>query len=265
MIRIKKKSADVFTFKDGIAIRGDCCAGDTIVKAKKYLSNGQVPLLLLDPPYGNIVNEKWDRSDNVTAFVAWMMGWTQLYATHFLLPQGAMYVWGGIGRPNFRPFFRYILDVEADKKLTLASLITWSKKRAYGVQNNYLFTREECAYFCKGDPKKPIIFNVPLTDVLRGYEGYDENYKAKSAFLRRTNVWTDITEMFKGKVHPTQKPVALMKVPIQVHTNKGDTVIDMFAGSGSTALAARELGRKFVVIEKDPTNFDVLVERIRKG
>ena len=76
-------------------------------------------------------------------------------------------------------------------------------------------------------------------------------YSAKSEYLRRTNVWTDINELFKGKLHPTQKPDRLYEVLVATHSNAGDTVFDPCAGSGTTARACRKLGRKFVIIEKD--------------
>jgi DNA modification methylase len=69
--------------------------------------------------------------------------------------------------------------------------------------------------------------------------------------------------LFQGKVHPTQKTQRLHEVMIEIHTNPGDYVIDPFAGSGVTAFAARALGRKFVVIERDKKYFDELIERLK--
>jgi DNA modification methylase len=96
----------------------------------------------------------------------------------------------------------------------------------------------------------------------RGYAGYNEKYPAKSEFYRRTNVWMDINEIFKGKLHPTQKADRVVEIPIEVHTDPGDIVLDPFAGSGSTAFAARRLNRKFVVIEKDEEIFDKMVDKL---
>ena len=63
-------------------------------------------------------------------------------------------------------------------------------------------------------------------------------------------------------MHPTQKPQRVVEIPIQVHTNPGEFVIDPFAGSGATAVAARKLGRKFVVVEKDEEIFDEMIRRL---
>jgi site-specific DNA-methyltransferase (adenine-specific) len=63
--------------------------------------------------------------------------------------------------------------------------------------------------------------------------------------------------------HPTQKPVALMEYLIKTYTNPGDTVLDNTMGSGTTGVAAMNLGRKFIGIEKDPTYFATAQQRIQ--
>jgi DNA modification methylase len=116
----------------------------------------------------------------------------------------------------------------------------------------------------KGDDiKKPRRFNVPLLEEKRGYAGFNKKYPAKSEFYRRTNVWTDITEIMQGKVHDAQKQQRVIEIPIEVHTQPGEFVIDPFAGSGTTALAAAKLGRRFVVIEKDEKIFEDMLTRLR--
>jgi site-specific DNA-methyltransferase (adenine-specific) len=67
-----------------------------------------------------------------------------------------------------------------------------------------------------------------------------------------------------GHLHPTQKPVALMEYLIRTYTNKGDTVLDMCIGSGTTAVAAFREGRKWIGIEKDPEIFDTACQRIKQ-
>jgi site-specific DNA-methyltransferase (adenine-specific) len=254
--------SDIITtkFDDGYVLFADSTSSDTWQIVEGLV--GQLPLIIADPPYGNIVKEKWDKTNmSDDDFAEWMRLWTELW-TNSLLPGGAFYVWGGIGKPNFRPFFKYIPLVESHSKLELANLITWSKKRAVGHNNNYLFTREECAYFINGSMKKPRTFNVSLLDELRGYAGYDPAHPAKSEYYRRTNVWRDITEIFRGKIHPTQKAQRLHEVIIEVHTNIGDWVLDPFAGCGTTAMAARKLGRKFIVIENEQKMFDLICSRL---
>lgn len=66
----------------------------------------------------------------------------------------------------------------------------------------------------------------------------------------------------QAKVHPTQKPVALMERLVLASTNPGDTVLDNTMGSGTTGVACRNTGRKFIGIELDPEYFALARERI---
>lgn len=257
----------VVAFPDGIAIHGEFPSSGVLSAITRVVP--KLPLVIADPPYGNIVKEAWDRTTmDDRAFARWMIGWTSKIET-ISEPGAALYVFGGIGKPRdgktppFRPFYRYMLDVELETGYRLSSHITWKKKRAYGIQWGYLFTREELAYFVLGDVKRPRKFTVPLLDRKRGYAGYNEKYPAKSEFLRRTNVWDDITEILKDKTHATQKPVRLMEIPIEVHTEPGEWVLDPFAGSGTTARAARNLGRRWIVVERDADEFEKMVDGLR--
>ena len=249
-------------FEDGFALLADSTDPRTLEEIAR-LAGGPIPLIVADPPYGNIVDERWDRVEcSDDEFARWMLGWTRAYE-RLLAPGGAMYVWGGVGTVGFRPFFKYLSLAERSSEFELANLITWSKKRAYGVQTNYLFTREECAYFVKGDAKKPRTFNVPLLETKRGYAGFDKEFPAKSEFYRRTNVWTDVTEIMRGKLHPTQKQQRLHEIMIEVHTGSNELVLDPFAGAATTAFAARKLGRRFLIVEKDEGYFEDATKRLR--
>ncbi len=66
----------------------------------------------------------------------------------------------------------------------------------------------------------------------------------------------------KGRFHPTQKPLALIGELIRKHSDEGDTVLDCFAGSGTTAVAARNLGRRFVGCELSEEYYEKAVERL---
>jgi DNA modification methylase len=222
---------------------------------------GQIPLIVTDPPYGKILKNAWDKTRMTQEeFSQWMIDWTNGYK-ETLQEGGSFYVWGGVGKKGFRPFFLYSAGVEAATGLEIKNLITWGKKRAYGVKDNYLFTREELLYMVKGKVKR---FNIPLLDKERGYAGYNAKYPAKSKYLRRTNVWTDITELFRGKIHEAEKPVGVYRIPIEAHTEKGEYVLDMFGGSGVCAEAAVSVGRKYIVIERDVKNIKKILDRLGK-
>lgn len=65
----------------------------------------------------------------------------------------------------------------------------------------------------------------------------------------------------KDKIHPTQKPNEILEYFIELLSNKGDTILDTFAGSGSTGIAANKLGRNSILIERDTKMFDAMSKR----
>jgi DNA modification methylase len=66
----------------------------------------------------------------------------------------------------------------------------------------------------------------------------------------------------KNKIHPTQKPTEVLEYFIELLSNKGDTVLDTFAGSGSTGVACNKLGRTAILVERDTLMFNKMKERI---
>jgi modification methylase len=248
-----KKKPKVVKLPDGMVINGEFGSPEV----DEILDGVKLPLIVADPPYGEIVSNDWDKGVKSSDYMSWT-----IECQKHLVKGGSLYMWGGIGKPGNRIFFEWLASVEKETGMTLRNLITWSKKRAYGKKDDYLFTREECAWLINGE--KPRTFNIPLLAEERGYAGYNKDYPALSKFKRRTNVWTDITELFSGKVHVAQKPEKLAEIMISTHTRKGETVMDPFAGSGSTGMAAKRLGRRYILIERDPANFKLIVDRLKK-
>lgn len=66
----------------------------------------------------------------------------------------------------------------------------------------------------------------------------------------------------RGREHPTQKPIGLMEYLVKTYTNQGDLVLDNCMGSGTTGVACKNLGRKFIGIEQDPIYFEIAKKRI---
>ena len=75
------------------------------------------------------------------------------------------------------------------------------------------------------------------------------------------SVWTIKKDDGDSYVHPTQKPVSLSATAIKSATKKGDIVLDLFGGSGSTLMACEQLNRKCYMLELDPRYCDVIVKR----
>jgi len=251
----------IVELKNGVAIRTNINRLETQTQIRNANKGEPLKLIIADPPYGGIVDEEWDEIVSDSVYASWMVKVAQGLAG--LCDYGAsMYWFGGYGTKENRPFWRFLINVELKTSWQISTLITWKKKRAYGLGYKYLDTREEILHLVNGDPKKPLMFNVPLLDKERGYAGYSKKYPAKSKFLRRTNVWDDVTEILKGKKHKCQKPERLYEIMIETHTNPGDFVLDPFAGSGTLARACKKLGRKFILVEKSKKEFDKMLENI---
>jgi site-specific DNA-methyltransferase (adenine-specific) len=79
-----------------------------------------------------------------------------------------------------------------------------------------------------------------------------------------TDVWwmTIVSPTGKEKTgYPTQKPINLLKRIIAASSQPGDTVLDFFAGSGTTGAAAHELGRNFILVDNNPQALEVMKKR----
>lgn len=79
------------------------------------------------------------------------------------------------------------------------------------------------------------------------------------------SVWKFAKDVQKSALHPTQKPLALLEELIKTYTNEGDLILDSCMGSGTTGVAAVNLGRKFIGIERDEKYFGIAKERIENN
>lgn len=88
-----------------------------------------------------------------------------------------------------------------------------------------------------------------------GVEHINNGFRFPNTVLRISN---DNHNSF----HPTQKPVALFEYLIKTYTNEGDLILDNCAGSGTTGIAARNLNRNFILIEKEQEYIDIINKRL---
>ena len=89
-----------------------------------------------------------------------------------------------------------------------------------------------------------------------GPDRYDANLKNPSTVLK--------FKVDRGKLHPTQKPVALFQYFVETYTNEGDTVLDNCAGSGTTGIACINANRNFILMELDEKYCDTSNKRIKQ-
>jgi len=102
---------------------------------------------------------------------------------------------------------------------------------------------------------------------------YITDYECAIWFVKKGAKWTfnrqdekyqrpKFVAGIESGLHPTQKNLGLMQELLKIHSNQGDTVIDPFMGSGTTGLACKNLGRKFIGIEQDANYFEIAKNRI---
>lgn len=209
------------------------CGDSTQAEHVGKLAAGQTATLMVtDPPYGvdyqggSANDRKRERlaGDADTEIFA-----AALTCALLVVPSGAWYVWHA-GR-HAEPVYAALRSCGYEAR----SLIVWNKLKAhYGAPSaHYCQKHEPCLYAVKGSAN----FCGPSNE---------------------TSVW-DIEQPHRNEFHPTQKPVECMARSIANH--EAQIVYDPFLGSGTTLVAAEQLGRTCYGMEISPAYCDVIVER----
>ena len=140
-------------------------------------------------------------------------------------------------------------DKETPSEEYFAELFRVSKNQI--IWGGNYFPLPPCKHYIIWD--KEIPKGLSFADCEMAWASFD---KAPKMF--RYSAYLD-----KGrKFHPTQKPVALFEHLIRTYTNSGDTILDNCAGSGTTGVAAENLGRNSIMIEQDPKYCEVIRKRL---
>jgi len=119
-------------------------------------------------------------------------------------------------------------------------------------------------YFnCFGSNGSAIVWDKlqPLPDSSQCEIASYSNIRNRKVF-KYTQRWTNFVNT-KQTIHPTEKPVELMKWCIELATHEGDTIFDPFMGSGTTGVACVQTGRNFIGCEIDPQYFKIAEKRIK--
>ena len=231
--------------------------GDCLERIKE-IPSGSVDMVLADPPYGT-TQCKWDSIIDLDIM------WEQL--KRIVKPTGAIVMTAS------QPFTSVL--VTSNLKMFKYSLC-WEKTTATGHLNAkkmFMRAHEDILVFYSKPPtynpqkthghKRKTANNVDrgaLQSDVYGNEKGVTNYSSTSRYPR--SVIKTSTDKQKSKLHPTQKPVALMEYLIKTYTNENETVLDFTMGSGTTGVAAKNLNRKFIGIEMDKGYFNIAKERI---
>jgi len=249
-----------YAFEKSKIIQGDC------LEKMKLIPDGSIDMILADLPYGTTAC-KWD------TIIPFEPLWEQY--ERIIKPNGAIVLTASqpftsaliMSNPKL---FRYELIYEK----TLASNFVHANYQPLKCHENILIfsksgaaqgTKSPMKYFPiheVGTPYDKGISNKKREGLANGMNGAVLINKNGDRKPRSVMKFSNADR--RNILHPTQKPVALFEYLIKTYTNEGDVVIDNVAGSGTTAEACINLNRDFILIEKEPNYYEVIIERVGK-
>lgn len=236
-------------FAPDTVINGDC------IEALASLPDGFAGLLIADPPYNldkAYAGARFSRMKDAD-YLAFTERWLDAVLPK-LKPDASVYVccdWRS----------GMIIGPALEERLCLRGRITWQREKGRGAEKNWKNSCEDI-WFCTVSDDYYFDRDA-VRQRRRVIAPYRENGKPKDwsetpdGRFRDTcpsNFWDDISvpywSMAENTEHPTQKPEKLLAKLILASSREGDIILDPFAGSGSTAAAAKKLGRRFLCIEQ---------------
>lgn len=259
----RTQPGDLWRLGDHRLLCGD--ATDPAAYAR-LLGDEAVDLLWTDPPYGVDVagknthlNEQGHGRRNNRPILNDALGPVQLTAMltaafrlsrERMRPGAAYYITGPQGGDGFLSF----LTAVRDAGLPLRHMIVW-------VKQSFVFGRSD--YHYQHEP----ILTGPAAEEQLDADALAYGWREGSAHefhggRRQSSVW-QIPRPAASPLHPTQKPVELVERSIRNSTVRDALVLDPFAGSGTTAIAAQNCGRRARLLELDPVNCDVICRRFQ--
>lgn len=233
-------------------IQGDC------LELMKTIPDGSADLILTDPPYG-VTACKWD------SVIPFEPMWAEL--KRIIKPNGAIVLFGSepfssaLRMSNIKQYkYDWIWDKVKTGNPLNAKIMPLNR-----TENISVFIGGKNFYYpikTKRDkPKSSGNVAKGGTKCFNGLKQENRVYTDKYP----TNLLTFSNASQRGKVHPTQKPVALLEYLIKTYTQENETVLDFTMGSGSTGVAAKNLNRSFIGIELDEKYFNIAKERIENA
>lgn len=232
---------------------GEIWVGDAIAWLAS-LPAESVDLIFADPPY-NIKKAEWDTFESQQEYVNWSLRWIE-QAARILKPTGTLYLCG---------FSEILADLRlpASRFFQGCRWLVWHYKNKANLGNDWGRSHESILHFRKS---REFTFNTDEVRIPYGRHTlkYPEHPQAETSQYGgngQGRLWRphpkgakprDVIEipttcngMHEKTPHPTQKPEELLRKIILASSNPGDWVVDPFLGSGTTAVAAEQLGRKW--------------------
>lgn len=238
-----------------------------IFEAINFIPNKFVDLLFIDPPYNmskTFNNNKFVKR-SISAYTEWFEEIIKKIMPT-LKDSASIYICGDWLSSTS-------IHIVLDKYFKIRNRISWEREKGRGAKQNWKNSSEDIWFATVSDN---YVFNVDAVKlkrkVLAPYKinGSPKDWEKQSEGSFRltypSNLWTDITVPFwsmpENTEHPTQKPEKLLAKIILASSNENDVVFDPFLGSGTTAVVAKKLSRKFLGIELDEKYATIAAKRL---
>ena len=230
----------------------------------KYLEtveDNSVDMILTDPPYfiGFDGGEGWDSQWKTERdYLKWCNHWTN-HLVRVLKPNRMMIVWGTLKTDTF---LKYKLMLSLFDQLRPQNEIVWSYNWGGRSKNNFARKHEYAWCYSKGDE---FLFNDSDIRVERKVKKNLRTGKDYTQGTIPTCVWeknNHTTSKDHCGWHPTTKNLEILQRMIKAYSNENDTILDIFMGSGSTAIACKLTNRNYIGCELNKNYIKLMQERI---
>lgn len=256
----KAKPGQIYQLGRHRLMCGDSTKQDDV---QKLMSGSVANLLITDPPYnvdyegtaGKIENDHMENA----AFQAFLNA-AFSNANESMLPGAAFYIWHADSEGlNFR---QSVLKTGWQVRQCLI----WVKNTFVLGRQDYQWQHEPCLYGWKDGAAHYYIDDRTMTTIFDYAADLDKMSKAELLTLIKSISTTAIRESkpLRSEEHPTMKPLPLIGRIMKNSARKGDKVMDLFGGSGTTLIAAEQLGCVCFMMEYDPRFIDVIITRWEK-
>jgi len=254
-----RRLAEAIELPLGRIIPGDC------VEAMRSLPDACVDMIFADPPYNlqlggdlnrpdgshvDAVTDDWDKFDSFAAYDRFTRDWLT-EARRVLKKDGSLWVIG-----SYHNIFRVGAAMQ-DLGFWLLNDIVWRKANPMPNFRGTRFTNaHETLIWASMGEKARYTFNY------RAMKTLNDELQMRSDWVLPICGGQERLRRDGAKVHPTQKPEALLYRVMLATTNKGDVVLDPFFGTGTTGAVAKRLGRQWIGCEREADYREAAMERI---
>ena len=259
----KSRIGDVYQLGNHRLMCGDSAS---LTDVQKLVGGVQMDLLLTDPPYNVMLGmdetpeeakKRNRRTDGKTVANDKMEDkeFRQFLTDAFsnaamvMKPGAPFYIWHADSEGyNFRGACR-------DAMLRVRQCLIWVKNSMVMGRQDYQWKHEPCLYGeseIEDDEHEPCLY------------GWTEGHKHYFFKNRRQTTVLNFDKPVRSAEHPTMKPIKLFDYQMQCSSKPGENVLDLFAGSGTTIMAAEQNGRHAYCMEFDPKYADVIIARWEK-